>query len=212
MLGLILTLGAGTAAGPSGRVPAPGFDADVLIQAGHEGRPDCAREPATICRNTGTAGEIAWTPVVADEATRILSAAGVKVLRRPAYLSGQYRVRDAVFIHFDGSGRPCSSGASIGYPVRAQSPQAGAAWKALYKRFWPFGFEADNFTPTLAGYYGFNHVRAVTDAALVVEGGEMSCPKQHAWLQSRLKWEGALIAHFVSARIGKGNVPLPPAP
>ncbi len=49
---------------------------DVLIQAGHEGR---------TSGNTGTTGplgnEIDWTPIVADEATRILIEAGVSVAR-----------------------------------------------------------------------------------------------------------------------------------
>jgi hypothetical protein len=191
---------------------APSANGDVLIQAGHEGRPDCDREPQSICRNTGAAGEIQWTPIVADEATRILTAAGVKVIRRPAFLTGEYHVKDAIFLHFDGSGKPCSSGASLGYPQRARSAQAAAEWKALYKKFFPFRFEPDNFTPTLAGYYGYKHVRSVSDAAMVIEGAEMTCPAQHAWMKNHLKFEGALIAHFVSKRIGKGNVPLPTAP
>lgn len=184
-------------------------EADVLIQAGHEGRPDCDREPAKLCRNTGAAGEIEWTPIVADEATRILRAAGVTVIRRPAFLSGQYNVKDAIFLHFDGNVRKCATGASVGYPQRAHSAQAAAEWKALWKRFIPFRFVADNFTSNLSSYYGYKHVRSVSDAAIVIEGGEMTCPVQHAWMKNHLKFEGALIAHFVSARIGKGNVPLP---
>src|SRR5690242_5690400 len=49
---------------------------DVLISAGHEGRPEsCPHFPKHKC-NLGTAGEREWTPVVADEATRILRAHG----------------------------------------------------------------------------------------------------------------------------------------
>ncbi|MBV8367917.1 MAG: hypothetical protein JO036_03120 [Candidatus Eremiobacteraeota bacterium] len=184
-------------------------EADVLIQAGHEGRPDCDREPATLCRNTGAAGEIEWTPVVADEATRILRAAGVTVIRRPAFLSGQYDVKDAIFLHFDGNANPCTTGASVGYPQLARSAEAAAEWKSLWRTFFPFRFEPDNFTSNLSGYYGFRHVRSVSDAAIVIEGGEMSCPAQHAWLKDHLKFEGALIAHFLSKRLGKGDVPLP---
>ncbi len=184
-------------------------EADVLIQAGHEGRPDCDREPAALCRNTGAAGEIEWTPIVADEATRILRTAGVTVIRRPAFLSGQYDVKEAIFLHFDGNGRPCTTGASVGYPQRAHSAEAATEWKSLWKTFFPFRFEPDDFTSNLSGYYGFKHVRSVSDAAIVIEGGEMTCPMQHAWMKDHLKFEGALIAHFVSARIGKGNVPLP---
>jgi len=184
-------------------------EADVLIQAGHEGRPDCDREPASLRRNTGAAGEIEWTPIVADEATRILRAAGVTVIRRPAFLDGQYHVKDAIFLHFDGNARPCTTGASVGYPQRAHSAEAAAEWETLWKTFFPFRFEPDNFTSNLSGYYGFSHVRSVSDAAIVIEGGEMSCPAQHAWLKSHLTFEGALIAHFLSTRLGKGNVPLP---
>ena len=186
--------------------------ADVLIQAGHEGRPDCDREPLRLCNNTGAAGEMAWTPIVADEATRILRAAGISVIRRPAYLHGQYHVKDAVFLHFDGNAQPCGSGASVGYPVRAHSPEAAAAWKALYGASFPFRFQPDNFTVHLAQYYGFDHVRDVSDAAYVIEWGEVSCPAQHAWLGRRLAWEGALLAYFLARRLGNTSVPLPAAP
>jgi hypothetical protein len=97
--------------------------ADVLISAGHEGRPaSCKRFPQHKC-NLGAAGEREWTPIVADEATRILRAHGVKVVRLPADFAGTYDVKEAVFIHFDGASPPCTSRASIGYPPGA----AGAA-------------------------------------------------------------------------------------
>ncbi len=183
--------------------------ADVLIQAGHEGRPDCDREPQSVCNNTGAPappGEIRWTPIVADEATRALRAAGVSVLREPAYLQGPYRVKDAVFLHFDGSETACATGASLGY--QPASKPAAAGWKALYGPIFPFAFQDDNFTDHLAHYYGFKHVRA-SDGAILIEFGEMSCPAQHAWLQKRLTYLGDLVAHYLSLRIGKGNVPLP---
>ncbi len=82
-------------------------------------------------------------------------------------------------------------------------------WKKLYGRSWPYGFEPDNFTETLRDYYGFKRVN-VTDAALVIEGGEKTCPPQSRWIAAHLKWEGELIAHFVSLRLGRGRVPLPP--
>jgi hypothetical protein len=191
---------------------ADGTTADVLIQAGHEGRPDCEREPQRLCRNLGAVGEVAWTPIVADEATRILRAAGVRVIRRPAYLTGQYHVKDAVFLHFDGNATPCGSGASIGYPERANSAAAGAAWKALYGQRFPFRYQPDNFTVHLAHYYGFDHVRDASDAALVIEFGEISCPRQRAWLRPRLAWEGALVAYFLAQRLGVTTVPLPHGP
>ncbi|HVA27688.1 MAG TPA: hypothetical protein VNF68_05880, partial [Candidatus Baltobacteraceae bacterium] len=84
---------------------------DVLVSAGHEGRPaSCARYPKRVC-NLGASGERAWTPIVADEVTRVLRAHGVRVVRVPADFDGAYVADAAVFIHFDGATKPCSSGA-----------------------------------------------------------------------------------------------------
>lgn len=210
LVGFLLLVLACTIAAPA-RSASVVESADVLIQAGHEGRPDCNREPRSLCNNTGAAGEIRWTPIVADEATRVLRAAGITVLRKPAFLPGTYRVRDAIFIHFDGSVPACRTGASVGYPRTKHSAAAASEWKSLYRRFFPFAFEPDNFTKNLATYYGYHHV-VVEDAALVIEGSEISCPLQRAWSGRRLKFEGALIAHFLSRRLGKGTVPLPTAP
>ena len=183
---------------------------DVLISAGHEGRPEsCTRFPQHAC-NLGAAGERAWTPVVADAATRILRQHGVSVARLPADFPGSYRVDAAVFIHFDGSSVPCHSAASVGYAGSA-SASAASAWHALYQRHWPFGFEPNNFTVGLRHYYGYRQVDA-RDADLVLELGEITCPAQRAWLAPRLQWEGALLAHFLSRLIGKGDIPPPPFP
>jgi hypothetical protein len=180
---------------------------DVLISAGHEGRPaSCARFPQHHC-NLGAAGERAWTPIVADDATAILRSHGVSVARRPADFSGHYRVDAALFIHFDGSQPPCLSSASIGYAHRRDKP-AAAAWHKLYSKYWPYGFQRDNFTASLRQYYAFKQVDA-RDASLVLELGEITCPAQRAWLAQHLHWEGALLAYYLSALIGKGNVPRP---
>ncbi|HKU81789.1 MAG TPA: hypothetical protein VJP76_06420 [Candidatus Tumulicola sp.] len=144
---------------------------------------------------------------MADAATRILRRHGITVARLPADFGGTYHVADAVFIHFDGASPPCQSGASIGYH-RATSAVAARAWRELYGRYFPFRFQPDNFTVGLRDYYAFRQVRA-TDASLVLELGEITCPAQHAWLAPRLQWEGAFIAYFLSRRIGKGNVPDP---
>jgi hypothetical protein len=208
VVAVIVGVGTMTVA-PARAAVRPQESADVLVQAGHEGRPDCEREPARLCNNTGTPGEIRWTPVVADEATRVLRAHGIRVLRKPAALPGDYHVRVAVFLHFDGSASPCGSAASVGYPKRAHAAAAAAAWKTLYARFWPYGFESDNFTPTEAGYYGFSHVKDVADSAVLIEGGEMTCPRQRAWLEPRLRWEGDLVAYYVMQRLGRPGTPLP---
>ncbi len=182
---------------------------DVLISAGHEGRPaSCARFPQHRC-NLGAAGERAWTPIVADAATKILRGHGLTVVRLPADFAGTYRVEAAVFIHFDGSDPPCRSRASIGYPHKHDAA-AAMAWRALYGRYWPFGFEPDNFSEGLRDYYAYRQVDA-RDGSLVLELGEITCQAQRAWLTPRLHWEGALLAYFVSELIGKDNVPNPGA-
>ena len=183
--------------------------ADVLISAGHEGRPaSCARYTKRAC-NLGTAGERAWNPIVADEATRMLREHGLTVVREPADFDGEFAVDAAIFIHFDGSTKPCSSGASIGY----HEPRFRAAantWRDLYSHYFPFGFQPDDFTVSLRDYYGYRQVQA-THASLVLELGELTCARQRAWLEPRLAFDGDLIAYFVSRLIGKGDVPLPAA-
>ncbi len=181
--------------------------ANVLISAGHEGRPaSCAHFPQHHC-NLGANGERAWTPVVADAATRVLRAHGISVIRKPADFTGSYDVDAAIFIHFDGSDRACATGASIGYHHPSDKSMADA-WRALYSRYFPFRFMPDNFTDGLRDYYGFRQVND-RKGALVLELGELTCPSDRAWLAPRLQWEGAMIAYFLSQRIGTGNVPDP---
>jgi hypothetical protein len=183
---------------------------DVLISAGHEGRPaSCVRFPQHHC-NLGASGERAWTPIVADAATQVLRAHGLTVARLPADFEGSYRVGAASFIHFDGSAPACHSGASIGYH-RLRDTAGAAKWRALYGRYFPFAFQADNFTTGLHDYYAFRQVNA-RDVSLVLELGEITCPAQRAWLSSRLQWAGALLAYFLSASVGKGAVPNPGPP
>ncbi|HTX56686.1 MAG TPA: hypothetical protein VMD47_06250 [Candidatus Acidoferrales bacterium] len=181
--------------------------ADVLISAGHEGRPaSCARFPHRAC-NLGARGERQWTPIVADEATRVLRAHGLRVIREPADFGGRYAVSMAIFIHFDGASPRCTSGASIGYHNGAGA-RAARLWRALYEPLFPFRFMPDDFSIGLRDYYGFRQVDA-HDGALVLELGEITCPAQHAWLAARLDALGELIAFDVSRTIGKGDVPRP---
>lgn len=188
--------------------PQPSAPVDVVIGAGHEGRPaSCAQYPTHQC-NMGTAGEIVWTPIVADEATRVLRAHGVSVARIPADFPGRYDVAAAVFIHFDGNDQPCSTGASIGYRNGAANRAAADAWRAYYSRLFPFTFMPDNFTGGLHHYYAYRQVRG-EKGVLVLELAEITCPKQRAWVAPRLTWEGDVIAHFISQLIDKGDVPDP---
>ncbi|MHB8146583.1 MAG: hypothetical protein ACYDGM_04885, partial [Vulcanimicrobiaceae bacterium] len=117
---------------------------------------------------------------------------------------GRYAVQAAIFIHFDGASKPCSSGASIGYH-RPTDAGAAARWRALYERYWPFGFMPDNFTRGLRDYYAFRQVYA-RDGSLVVELGELTCPAQREWLATHLRLEGYLLAKFLFGLIGKGDL------
>ena len=173
---------------------------DVLISAGHEGRPQsCALFPGRAC-NLGASGERAWTPVVADESARRLRAMGYRVAREPADFPGTYDVKAAVFIHFDGSTSPCTSGASIGYRG-GPSMNAARLWRQTYSAVFPFRFQPDDFTQGLRDYYGFRDVRA-RNGALVLELGELTCPAQRRWLAPRLHRLGDVIADFVRRLIG----------
>lgn len=179
-------------------VPTAPRHADVLIQAGHEGRPaSCARFPHRAC-NLGAKGERRLTPLVADEAARELRAAGLRVARVPADYEGTYDVRAAIFIHFDGAQPSCTTGASIGY--RRGSEAAAAAWRRFYARYFPFRFMPDNFTVGLREYYGYRTVGS-NDDTLVLEMGEITCPAQRAWLVARDRMLGDLIARFVLQRL-----------
>jgi hypothetical protein len=198
---LSMLLAAALAAGPA---VASAEDGDVLIQAGHEGRPaSCKLVPGRAC-NLGAAaqgaGERDWTPVVADEATRVLREHGYAVLRRPADYLGRDSVRAAVFIHFDGSAAPCGSGASVGYPDTTSRAFVDA-WVARYKGWFPYRFVGENFTENLRKYYGYRGVDA--PEKMVIEFGEMSCPAQFVWMQPRLKAMGDQLAAFLMEEVPK---------
>ncbi len=206
---LALVLGALVATGTAARAET----GDVLIQAGHEGRPGACLAlgfAAARCHRTGAAfappgrpaeREIRWTPVVADEATVVLRRHGVRVLRRPADYRGRDSARVAVFIHFDGASPACTSGASVGYPSTT-SPAFVAAWKSAYRGMHPpIGFMRDNFTANEHEYYGFHDVDA--PQKMLVELGELSCPAQEAWMKPRLRAMGDTLAAFLMASLAR---------
>ena len=176
---------------------------DVLVQAGHEGRPEsCAVHHVKAC-NLGAAApgarERDWTVVVADEATRVLRGAGYVVLRRPADYAGRDSARAAVFLHFDGAS-PCASGASVGFP-ETTSRDFVDAWETRYRAWFPYRFVGENFTENEHRYYGFRKVDA--PEKLLIEFGELSCPAQRAWMESRLREMGEQLAAFLRERLAK---------
>lgn len=192
-------------------MPVQPFHYEVLISAGHEGRPqNCVHFPQRHC-NLGAAGERAWTPIVADAAATALRADGFTVARRPADFPGDYRVKAAIYIHFDGARPPCSSGASIGYPRNdAASRHAAHLWHKMYGAIFPFRWEPDDFTVGLREYYAYKAVHA-QDGSLVVELGEITCPAQRAWLAPRLRSTGRLVARLLEVLI-RPRRPAPPFP
>src|SRR6516164_2400831 len=184
------------------------IDCDVVIQAGHEDTPD---------DKTGGEGplgnEIDWTPIVANEAVRLLRAARVNAIKETAHIKvtkQKYRCKLALFIHFDAPDHG-ESGPSVGYDHPSDA-SAAKEWKDLYKEFFPFNdtWQPDNFTEDEHQYYGFKFT-ATSDAEFLIELGDLQSLRQAQWLKPRLKWLGNLIAHYVSKRIGQGDIAKPAA-
>lgn len=182
--------------------PAAAETVDVVVQAGHEGRPaSCARFGVRAC-NLGASGpagaEIAWTPQVADAAAAALRAAGLRVARRPADYAGPDTARAAVFIHFDGAEPACASGASVGFPADGDRGIV-TRWERAYATFAPIRFAGENISANETHYYGFRKVRA--PKKLLIEFGELTCPAQAAWLRPRLHALGAFLGRFLVAEL-----------
>ena len=174
---------------------------DVVVQAGHEGRPaSCVRLHVKAC-NIGTHGpgalEREWTAIVADEATRVLRDARYTVVRRPADYAGHDTARAAVFLHFDGASA-CASGASVGFPDTTSRAFVDA-WEAAYRAWFPYRFVGENFTDAEHHYYGFRKVDA--PEKMLIEFGEMTCPAQFAWMQPRLHEIGRRLAAFLISQL-----------
>lgn len=173
--------------------------AEIYIQAGHEGRIKGATGTQSIYGR-----EIDWTPIVADEATRILRDAGISVIRSMADRRRYSKVHLAVSIHFDGCAKACGTGASIGYDDPTDAP-AAIAWKNFYSNYFKFNWKPDNFTKNLSNYYNFRYT-ITKDAELVLELGDLTCPEQAQWLKRNLNKLGHLVAYFAAERIGKAHL------
>ena len=163
------------------------IDCDVVIQAGHENTPD---------DRTGGEGplgrEIDWTPIVANEAVRLLKEAGVKAVKETGHIKltrQKYRCKLALFVHFDDPDRG-EAGPSVGYDHPSDA-DAAQEWKTLYKEFFPFNdtWLRDNATPDENHYYGFQFT-VTSDAEFVVELGDLGSLRQAKWLkpETQMAW------------------------
>ena len=182
--------------------PALAETGDVLVQAGHEGRPaSCAPHHVKAC-NVGTGGgggarEQSWTATVADRVTQVLREHGYAVIRRPADYDEHDTARAAVFLHFDGA-PACASGASVGFPSTTSRAFVDA-WETRYRAWFPYRFVGENFTKNEHEYYGFRKVDA--PEKMLIEFGEMTCPAQQRWMAPRLRAMGDELAAFLMEQL-----------
>jgi len=183
--------------------PARADDADILVQAGHQGRPaSCAPHHVKACNlGTGANGalEREWTAAGADRTAQVLREHGYTVIRRPADYEPHDTVRAAVFLHFDGAVE-CKSGASVGFP-ETTSRAFVSAWETRYRAWFPFRFVGENFTKNEHEYYGFRKVDA--PEKMLIEFGEMTCPAQFRWMEPRLGEMGDQLAAFLMEQVAR---------
>jgi N-acetylmuramoyl-L-alanine amidase len=162
----------------------------VFIQEGHVGR---------LTGNIGSVHrgikEMDWNHLVGEEVQRILEKEGIDVATSGARIPVT-NATIAVALHFDGSEKPCSTGASIGHDGSHASRSMARRWKQEYSSFFPFKWHRDNFTPNLSDYYGFSRV-STTKGFLVLELGEITCDEQMDWLKPKLNQVASKIAHFI---------------
>ena len=162
----------------------------VFIQEGHVGR---------LIGNTGSehkgVKESDWNHLVGQEIVRILEKKGIDVATSGARIP-YANATLAVALHFDGSDRPCSTGASIGHNGSYASRSMARRWKKEYSDFFPFSWHRDNFTEDLKNYYGFSRINT-SKGFLVLELGEITCDRQMNWLKPKLRQVASKIAYFI---------------
>lgn len=169
----------------------------VLIQAGHEGR-----TKGNIGSMQGDLKEVDWNTLMSKEIEKELKKQNIDVTRVGADIPIA-NARIAIAIHFDGSVRPCSTGASIGYDAEdIPSQKLAKAWRDIYESYFPFHWHKDNFTKNLADYYGFSRVHT-EKGFLVLELGEITCQEQTAWLEPRLDIIATKVADFIMEELDK---------
>ena len=168
----------------------------VLIQAGHVGR-----TKGNIGSIHNGLVESKWNERVAIRVEDILKKKGIAVERVGAKIPVANAVI-AVAIHFDGSAKECTTGASIGYDGSSESKALAKEWRREYGKFFPFKWHGDNFTENLSHYYGFSKV-STSKGFLVLELGEITCKEQTDWLEPRLGEVANKIAYFIIKELKK---------
>jgi len=163
----------------------------VLLQAGHEGR-----TKGNIGSINGNYNEVDWNIKVTKLIEKELKKEGVDVTRVGASIPIT-NAKIAISIHFDGSNKPCSTGASVGYDTsHPTAKEVAKRWKDTYHAYFPFKWHRDNFTKNLANYYGFSRVNS-EKGFLVLELGEITCDEQIEWLEPRLELIATKVADFI---------------
>ena len=163
----------------------------VLLQAGHEGR-----IKGNIGSINGNLKESTWNSFVTKEIEKELKRHKIDVTRVGADIPIT-NARVAIAIHFDGTKKPCSTGASIGYDsTHLNAKKLADKWREEYKEYFPFKWHPDNFTENLSNYYGFSRVHT-EKGFLVLELGEITCDKQVEWLKPRLELISRKLADMI---------------
>lgn len=160
----------------------------VLLQEGHVAPREPGFEP-----QTGGAGEIEFNRMIVNKISWFLTKDGhYRVVRMPG------RIRPwgvtaglAIFCHADSSDNPQSRGWSLGYPTHADgsvpwSSHRFAEAVALYFNRIPHPGprRPDNYTPNMAGYYGYSRVNTNGGPELLIEFGTLSNDRERAWMTS----------------------------
>lgn len=139
----------------------------LVVQMGH-----CYRRSGA----TGTPGEQPYAEAVAAACMRHIHGKGGWVVNTTLADENDYAGSMFVAVHCDGSVNPAARGASVGYQT-PEGQAAAQAWKRAYAaRGWT-GFRPDNYTSSLAGYYGVeNAVSAGNRRAFIIECGFLTNP------------------------------------
>lgn len=183
----------------------------VVVQIGHE-KP---REPG-FESGTGAAGELELVRKIGAELVRLLRAdPAFTVQAIPGRVPAEVRTGPAPFafvsLHADGATDPRAEGYSFGYPPGSSSSKRlaeliAAGFVAIPHRS---GRRPDNYTRSLAGYYGFSRVPG-NGPKVVVEHGFVSNPSERKWMHDRATQLAA--ATWRALRLSAGLPATPPAP